>query len=93
MLTQKRAIKSYNEVCIPDETVMEIYRKLKSAHVEDRHFAKDHKKEAQSQQAKTELKIRNGICLRCGGNLVERKGRYGGFWGCSNYPRCKFTIE
>jgi len=89
----KRTIKSYNEVCIPEETVMEIYRKLKLAHVEDRHFAKEHKKEAQSQQSKTELKIRNGICPRCGGNLVERHGKFGRFWGCSNYPTCKFTIE
>lgn len=31
-----------------------------------------------------------GICPRCGGNLVLRKGRYGEFWGCSNYPKCRF---
>lgn len=29
-------------------------------------------------------------CPRCGGNLVERRGRYGKFFGCSNYPRCRF---
>ncbi|MBQ8728614.1 MAG: topoisomerase DNA-binding C4 zinc finger domain-containing protein, partial [Oscillospiraceae bacterium] len=27
----------------------------------------------------------------CGGSLVERRGRYGTFWGCSNYPKCRFT--
>lgn len=23
--------------------------------------------------------------------LVERKGAYGRFYGCSDYPKCKFT--
>lgn len=35
--------------------------------------------------------IEHGICPRCGGKLVLRNGRYGEFWGCSNYPKCKFT--
>lgn len=35
--------------------------------------------------------IHNGICPKCGGHLVERKGRYGSFLGCSNFPKCKFT--
>ena len=25
--------------------------------------------------------------------LVERKGKYGKFIGCSNYPKCTFTIK
>lgn len=35
-------------------------------------------------------KIKSGVCPRCGGNLVLRKGRYGSFYGCSNYPDCRF---
>lgn len=34
--------------------------------------------------------IENGICPRCSGKLVLRNGKYGQFWGCSNYPNCKF---
>lgn len=33
------------------------------------------------------------ICPRCSGKLVERKGKYGKFLGCSNYPRCHFTYN
>ena len=33
-----------------------------------------------------------GKCPKCGGNLVLRDGRYGRFYGCSNYPRCKYTL-
>ena len=29
------------------------------------------------------------ICPECGHKLVLRKGRYGLFYGCSNYPSCK----
>lgn len=35
--------------------------------------------------------VEAGICPRCGGHLVEREGRYGPFYGCENYPKCKFT--
>lgn len=29
-------------------------------------------------------------CPDCGGELVRRKGRYGYFVGCANYPKCKY---
>jgi len=31
------------------------------------------------------------ICPKCGGQLKERNGRFGPFWGCSNYPTCRYT--
>ena len=30
-------------------------------------------------------------CPFCGGELTLRNGKSGRFWGCSNYPKCKFT--
>ena len=30
------------------------------------------------------------LCPQCGHNLVLRKGRYGEFTACSNYPSCKY---
>lgn len=32
-----------------------------------------------------------GTCEKCGGNLIEKRGRFGRFLACSNYPECKFT--
>jgi ssDNA-binding Zn-finger/Zn-ribbon topoisomerase 1 len=32
-----------------------------------------------------------GKCPYCGGKLVERQGKYGDFWGCNNYPHCRFV--
>ncbi len=31
------------------------------------------------------------ICPNCSGKLLIRNGKYGPFYGCSNYPNCKFT--
>ena len=38
--------------------------------------------------------LKNGIdnaCPCCGGKLIYKNGKYGEFFGCSNYPNCKFT--
>jgi len=32
-----------------------------------------------------------GKCPDCGGNMVEKTGRFGRFLACSNYPTCKHT--
>lgn len=34
-----------------------------------------------------------GCCPECGSILVRRKGRYGEFWGCSGFPRCRYTAK
>ena len=31
------------------------------------------------------------ICPQCGGELKQKSGRFGKFWGCCNYPRCRYT--
>ena len=39
----------------------------------------------------TQKELKQNICPRCGGSLVLRKSQSGSFYGCSNYPKCKFT--
>ena len=31
------------------------------------------------------------VCPKCGGDLVIRKGKHGKFYGCPNYPKCRYT--
>ncbi|MCL5775110.1 MAG: restriction endonuclease [Patescibacteria group bacterium] len=31
------------------------------------------------------------LCPNCGGVMVKRNGKFGNFYGCSNYPKCKHT--
>lgn len=30
-------------------------------------------------------------CPKCNGYLIERKGPFSRFYGCSNYPKCRYT--
>ena len=32
-------------------------------------------------------------CKKCNGNLIEREGKFGVFWGCSNFPKCRYTAN
>ena len=32
-------------------------------------------------------------CELCGGDMVQRTGRYGSFFACANYPTCTFTKQ
>ena len=41
----------------------------------------------------TQKELNRKICPRCGGTLVLRKGKNGNFYGCSNYPKCKFCLK
>ena len=42
---------------------------------------------------KTQKDLDNKICPRCKGHLVKRVGKYGEFWGCENYPECRFAMR
>ncbi|MBW9220996.1 DNA topoisomerase I [Methanothermococcus sp. SCGC AD-155-M21] len=44
-----------------------------------------------SEQPKEEIEKSERTCPKCGGNLSLKKGIYGMFYGCENYPKCKYT--
>jgi hypothetical protein len=31
------------------------------------------------------------VCPTCGGGLSMKKGKFGSFYGCSNFPKCRYT--
>ena len=47
-------------------------------------------KKAFSEMEKTPAKETGEMCPECGSPLVVRKGKYGEFVACSNYPTCKY---
>lgn len=86
-------ILSYTTPCLSEDDVEKIYSHLFEHDAKDEVSNMEHVQNIRMAHFERNDKIRSGICPRCGGNLVERKGRYGSFYGCSNYPTCKFTIE
>lgn len=47
--------------------------------------------ECYEQMAKLQKELRLELCPVCGGELRKRNGRFGAFFGCSNYPDCRYT--
>ena len=41
--------------------------------------------------SKGENPEKNMECPRCGGALILRKGKFGAFYGCRNFPSCRYT--
>jgi len=39
------------------------------------------------------MSYENVKCPECDGPMVSRKGKFGVFWGCKNYPICKGTRD
>jgi len=46
--------------------------------------------ETGSTQKATPTALEGVKCPECNGDIVERKSRRGKFYGCGNYPKCKF---
>jgi len=86
-------IKRFKHAQITESQAREIYNTLVSANVTDRAARKQHVTSVKHNQVRRNTAVANGKCPCCGGNLVLRDGRYGRFYGCSNYPNCKYILK
>jgi len=89
----KRTILANQNKRLSPAQVEKIYGCLLSANTDSKEARKEHVKSLRKRIAAREQTIAEGKCPRCGGNLVLREGKYGKFYGCGNYPRCRFTRE
>lgn len=88
-----REIKKYREQKFTHQEVERFTNKLLALNVSSRESKKEHVASIKTQISDKKENIKNRICPRCGGQLIERKGKYGTFMGCSNYPKCRYTIN
>ena len=86
-------IKKHKIPIIPSEQLIDYRSSIELAAIDDKDIAKSHKANVRQNLNQRSQAIANGLCPRCGGYLVKRNGRYGNFYGCSNYPNCKFTLK
>lgn len=57
-------------------------------------LASESTREARAAHARDVRAASSGtVCPWCGGQLVERSGKYGRFLGCSGFPRCRYTRD
>lgn len=88
-------IRAYKEPVLSIDEAQSIYNDIVALNITDPEVRSKHGQYANARKADFEQKndtaLDNGKCPRCGGNLVRRTSSYGAFYGCSNYPNCKYT--
>lgn len=88
----RKVINQFEEKRLTWSQVNAICDAVQTARIEpSRETDKQHLKDISSAREQKYNAIASGRCPRCGGNLVLRRGKYGQFYGCSNYPQCKYT--
>lgn len=86
-------IESFNERKLTDEQVRLIGRRICDYRVDtsEKNVRLEHKRNVMVAKNYSEAKPLSTTCPKCGGRLTLRHGKYGNFYGCSNYPTCSYT--
>jgi len=84
-------IRSYRDIILTPEQ-MKYYARIIDERLEENAVTKSaHINAVRERIVEWDREVSAGLCPRCDGRLVLRKGKYGSFYGCSNYPKCKYT--
>ncbi len=86
-----KTIKKNKTVVLTLPEVEEITTQLCAFIIRDKQEKKEHKNYVKRNIQERKRNIRKSICPNCKGTLVLRKGKYGKFYGCENFPKCKFS--
>ena len=90
----RKVIGQFKEKRIAPDALTGIYNKLIESNIPvSKESRREHIRNVRSYEDRRNIAVASGKCPRCGGNLVLRHSKYGSFFGCSNYPRCKFTTH
>ena len=84
-------IQNFRTIYLSETDVQEVINQLSEKNVKGLIDDKTHVRNVKEAKNELNRKLASGICPKCGGTLVPRSGRYGNFYGCSNYPKCKYT--
>ena len=61
--------------------------------VEKKVELEEHDEVEEKKEEKKQPQIADFKCEKCGGDMVLRTGKFGSFYACANYPKCKFTKQ
>lgn len=86
-------IQKYQSVFLRDENIERVAELILTQNVSGQVTKVEHIMNIYHSKDEYRTKIANNICPWCGGELVLREGTYGRFYGCRNYPKCKFKTK
>jgi hypothetical protein len=82
-------VRSYFQQIMSHHNMKEIAELLSNGNTKDRTIRKEHVQQIKTDLREKKQKVNQNTCPSCGSTLVNRKGKYGFFKGCSNYPKCR----
>jgi predicted RNA-binding Zn-ribbon protein involved in translation (DUF1610 family) len=89
-----RKIKSLNKQERLSYSQMELISdKLLKDNITDRKGSKNHSLQVKKQIQEHNKKEKQKICPKCGNKLIKKRGKYGKFYSCDNFPKCRYTIS
>lgn len=86
----RRTIFDHSIPIFSDAEVEKMITLLSSSRIVEKNRRSNHVHKIKEDINEKQALITSGICPRCKGKLVVRRGKYGEFLGCSNYPQCNF---
>ena len=78
-------------VAFSEEQKHEIYEYIKTNQYVGKEKRLEHKEQIKVIKEEALENVNRKQCPYCKTELVLRKGKYGDFYGCSNFPACKYT--
>ena len=89
----KKTISGYQKQFFTTSQVTSISKQIRKINNDSKNNRREHIQSIQMRVQNVDKNISQGKCPKCGGLLLVRKGKYGFFTGCSNFPKCRFTIN
>ena len=86
-------IDGYKTSYLTDNDAQDVLAILTGNNIRETVSDSQHVKNIRKAANEVNVTFNSGICPKCGGHLIERNGKYGTFYGCSNYPKCRFTTQ
>lgn len=79
---------------LTDSKIEEYYNEIMENKITDEETIKNHKSNVRQYVECNNQLIAKNKCPRCDtGKLIVKKGKYGEFLGCTNYPKCRYTKQ
>lgn len=85
-LSRRKKILSRSEIRKIADMIRDVDSRTKAS-------VRQHTEYARDVSRRVSEEIKRGVCPRCGGRLVVKKGEKGEFVGCENYPDCRFICS
>ncbi|MGL6008199.1 MAG: topoisomerase DNA-binding C4 zinc finger domain-containing protein [Culicoidibacterales bacterium] len=86
-------IQSYEEIKLSARECQQLAQQVRTANIQSLRNKRKHVQQIKQNITKMQNLVDENVCPTCASELVERKGKYSNFLGCSSFPKCRYTAK